>query len=99
MHEATTFLLARRSTFSSSGVCLYQPIGEQSEVAKYRHARPLKSLSSDEPSLAQAYRSAGQLEKGRAAAKEGEALLPNLEPGATKPRIRKLLELEAVGPR
>jgi predicted transcriptional regulator len=46
-------------------------------------------------SLAQAYRSAGEIEKGRAEANEGLALLPTLQPGATKPRIRKLLELEA----
>jgi hypothetical protein len=46
-------------------------------------------------SLVQAYRSAGEIEKGRAAANEGLALLPTLQPGATKPRIRKLLELEA----
>ncbi|HMD47609.1 MAG TPA: hypothetical protein VKG79_00865, partial [Bryobacteraceae bacterium] len=45
-------------------------------------------------SLAQAYRAAGQIERGRAAANEGLALLPTLHPGETKPRIRKLLELE-----
>lgn len=46
-------------------------------------------------SLAQAYRSAHRIEKGRAAANEGLALLPTLQVGATKPRIRKLLEVEA----
>jgi eukaryotic-like serine/threonine-protein kinase len=45
--------------------------------------------------LSQAYHSAGQIEKARAAATEGLALLPTLQPGATKPRIRKLLEMEA----
>ncbi|HEY6350170.1 MAG TPA: hypothetical protein VI636_12255 [Candidatus Angelobacter sp.] len=45
--------------------------------------------------LAQAYRSAGQAEKGRAAANEGLALLPNWQPAEPKPRIRKLLEREA----
>jgi tetratricopeptide (TPR) repeat protein len=46
-------------------------------------------------SLAQAYRSAHMIEKGSAAANEGLALLPTLQPEATKPRIRKLLEVEA----
>jgi tetratricopeptide (TPR) repeat protein/predicted Ser/Thr protein kinase len=46
-------------------------------------------------SLAQAYHAAGQIEKARAAAKEGLALLPVLPPGATKPRIRRLLEIES----
>ncbi len=45
--------------------------------------------------LAQAYHTAGEIEKGRAAAAEGLALLPTLQTGATKPRIRKLLEIEA----
>jgi eukaryotic-like serine/threonine-protein kinase len=46
-------------------------------------------------SLAQAHRAAGQIEEGRAAAREGLALLPSLQPGATKPRIRRLLEIES----
>jgi predicted Ser/Thr protein kinase len=45
--------------------------------------------------LAQAYRAAGQTEKSRAAASEGLALLPVLQPGSTKPRLRKLLEIQA----
>jgi len=45
--------------------------------------------------LAQAYHTAGEIEKGRSAATEGLGLLPTLQPGATKPRIRKLLEMEA----
>jgi len=45
--------------------------------------------------LAQAYRATGQMEKSRAAAKEGLALLPSLKPGEIKPRIRKLLEIQA----
>jgi hypothetical protein len=45
--------------------------------------------------LSQAYRASGQKEKGRAAAKEGLALLPDLPPGSAKPNIRKLLEIEA----
>lgn len=44
--------------------------------------------------LAQAYRATGQLQKSRAAAKEGLALLPAAQPGAIEPRIRKLLELQ-----
>ena len=46
-------------------------------------------------SLAQAYRTAGQLEKSHAAAQEGLALLPAHRAGTAKPRIRKLLEFEA----
>ena len=45
--------------------------------------------------LAQAYQAAGEIEKGRLAATEGLALLASLQTGATKPRIRKLLEMEA----
>ena len=45
--------------------------------------------------LAQAYRAAGQTEKSRATAREGLALLPALQPGSVKPRIRKLLEIQA----
>jgi tetratricopeptide (TPR) repeat protein len=45
-------------------------------------------------SLAQAYRAAGQQEKSRAAAREGLALLPALQPGSIKPNIRKLLEFQ-----
>ncbi|MGO8786322.1 MAG: protein kinase domain-containing protein [Terriglobia bacterium] len=44
--------------------------------------------------LAQAYRASGQFEKGRAAAKQGLALLPALPPGGVKPNIRKQLEAE-----
>jgi tetratricopeptide (TPR) repeat protein len=46
-------------------------------------------------SLAQAYRSAGQLEKARAVAYEGLALLPPVAAGTPMPRARKLLEAEA----
>jgi tetratricopeptide (TPR) repeat protein len=45
--------------------------------------------------LAQAYRASGQTEKGRAAAKQGLALLPALPPESVKPSIRKQLEAEA----
>ena len=46
-------------------------------------------------SLAQAYRSAGQLEKARAFAYEGLALLPLVAAGTPMPRARKLMEAEA----
>jgi tetratricopeptide (TPR) repeat protein len=42
--------------------------------------------------LAQAYRAAGQIEKSRATARQGLALLPPPQPGGVKPNIRKLLE-------
>jgi tetratricopeptide (TPR) repeat protein len=45
--------------------------------------------------LAQAYRASGQIEKSRATAKEGLALLPAPQPGGVKPNIRKLLEIQA----
>jgi hypothetical protein len=45
-------------------------------------------------SLAQAYRAAGRLEEARAVAREGLGLLPPLRPGATRPRLRVLLEAE-----
>lgn len=44
--------------------------------------------------LAQAYHAAGQIEKSRATAREGLALLPAPQPGSVKPRIRKLLEIQ-----
>ena len=47
-------------------------------------------------SLAQAYRAAGQIDKGHAAAREGLALLPIPQPGAIKPRMRRLLEIESL---
>jgi lambda repressor-like predicted transcriptional regulator len=45
--------------------------------------------------LAQAYRASGQMEKSRATAREGLALLPASQQGGAKPRIRKLLEIQA----
>ena len=45
-------------------------------------------------SVAQAYRSAGQMEKSRTAAEEGLALLPAVTAGTPIPRTSKLLELE-----
>jgi eukaryotic-like serine/threonine-protein kinase len=46
-------------------------------------------------SVAQAYRSAGQIEKARAAASEALALLPAVDAGTPMTRTRKLLQLEA----
>jgi serine/threonine protein kinase len=46
--------------------------------------------------LAQAYRATGQIEKSRATAREGLALLPALQPGSVKPRVRKLLEIQTA---
>jgi tetratricopeptide (TPR) repeat protein len=45
--------------------------------------------------LAEAYRATGQIDKSRAAAEEGLALLSPLEPRSVKPNIRKLLEIQA----
>jgi hypothetical protein len=45
--------------------------------------------------LAQAFRAAGQIDKGKAAANQGLELLPPLPPGKIKPSIRKMLEAEA----
>jgi tetratricopeptide (TPR) repeat protein len=45
--------------------------------------------------LAQAYRASGQTEKSRATASEALALLPVPQPGSVKPRLRKLLEIQA----
>jgi hypothetical protein len=45
--------------------------------------------------LAQAYRVTGQIEKSRATASEGLAMLSAPRPGSVKPRLRKLLEIQA----
>jgi tetratricopeptide (TPR) repeat protein len=58
-----------------------------------------RKLPSNLLTLAQAYRATGQAEKSRAAAKEGLALLPATQPGSAKPRIRKLLEIQAQNSR
>ena len=60
------------------------------EVAMSRGKIPSRLLT-----LAKAYRASGQIEKGRSAAKQGLALLPDLQPGSVKPNIRKRLENEA----
>ena len=46
--------------------------------------------------LAQSYRAIGQIDKSRATAKEGLALLPASQPGSAKPRLRKLLEIQTL---
>jgi tetratricopeptide (TPR) repeat protein/predicted Ser/Thr protein kinase len=53
------------------------------------HAAPSTLLT-----LAQAYRAAGQIDKSRAVAKEGLALMAPVQPGDPKPRTRRLLELQ-----
>jgi tetratricopeptide (TPR) repeat protein len=45
--------------------------------------------------LAQVYRTTGQAGKSRAAANEGLASLPPVQPGRAKPNMRKLLEIQA----
>jgi eukaryotic-like serine/threonine-protein kinase len=50
-------------------------------------------------SVAQAYRSAGQIEKARTAANEGLALLPAVNAGTPMTRTRTLLQLEAEAKR
>ncbi|MGA2078257.1 MAG: serine/threonine-protein kinase [Terriglobia bacterium] len=57
------------------------------EVALSHAKEPSKLLT-----LAEAYRASGQIEKSRAAAKGGLALLPPPQPGSVEPNIRKLLE-------
>jgi len=57
------------------------------EVARSRAKTPSRLLT-----LAQAYRASGQIERSRAAAREGLALLPPPQPGSVKPNVRKLLE-------
>ncbi len=61
----------------------------QREIALSHGKTPSMMLT-----MAQAYRASGQLEKSRATAAEGLALLPALPPGGAKPNIRKLLECE-----
>jgi eukaryotic-like serine/threonine-protein kinase len=63
----------------------------QREVEASHRQTPFRLLT-----LAQAYRAAGQAAQARAAAGEGLALLPALAPGAVKPRLRRLLELEVA---
>jgi tetratricopeptide (TPR) repeat protein len=63
--------------------------------AKREVATSAKKTPSRLLTLAQAYRASGQIEKSRAAAKEGLALLPTPQPGSMKPNIRKRLENEA----
>jgi len=62
----------------------------QREVAMGQGKLPFRLLT-----LAQAYRATGQIEKARATAKDGLALLPPPQTGNVKPSIRRLLEYEA----
>ena len=59
-------------------------------VSLGHHQSPAKLLT-----LAQAYHATGQYAQSRAAAREGLTLLPSPQPGSTKPRIRRLLEILA----
>jgi tetratricopeptide (TPR) repeat protein len=61
----------------------------QQEIAVSHTKMPSMLLA-----LAQAYRATGQIEKSRATAKEGLALLAPVQPGGAKPRLRKLLEIQ-----
>ena len=61
-------------------------------VAMSHHQKPGFLLT-----LARAYRSAGQPEKARAAAKEGIALLPVATPTTAPSRVRKQLQAELAG--
>jgi tetratricopeptide (TPR) repeat protein len=45
--------------------------------------------------LAQAYRASGENDKSRASAREGLALLPLIQTESVKPKIRRLLEIQA----
>jgi tetratricopeptide (TPR) repeat protein len=60
------------------------------EVALSHRKDPFLLLS-----LAQAYHAAGQTENARAVTKEALSMLPASETGTPKPRLRKLLEIEA----
>lgn len=62
----------------------------ESAVALSHRKMPSRLLT-----LAQAYRATGQIAKSQATAKEALALLPPPQPGSIKPRIRKLLEIQA----
>ena len=59
-------------------------------VSRTHRQKPFYLLS-----LAQACHAAGQLERARTIAKEGLELLPPLRSGATRIRLRRLLEVEA----
>jgi hypothetical protein len=59
-------------------------------VAFSRGQNPAELLT-----LAEAYRASGQIDRSHTTAKQGLLLLPPMQPGSAKPRIRKLLEKEA----
>jgi eukaryotic-like serine/threonine-protein kinase len=64
------------------------------ECAERGVALSHRKLASALQSLARAYRAAGLVEKARATAKEGLALLPATRAGEPKSRVRRLLEYE-----
>jgi len=84
---AQDFLFAEPATLKDTKLAV---ACAERAVMLSRRKLPTKLLT-----LAQAYRAAGQFEKSRAAAKEGLALLPAPQPGSVKPRIRRLLEIQA----
>jgi hypothetical protein len=60
------------------------------EVAMSHRKRPTLLLT-----LAHAYRASGQIEKSRATAREGLALLSTVQPGSVKLNIRKILDIQS----
>ena len=88
---ANAFLTAEPASLRDPGFAVSCA---EREVAVTHRKMPFRLLT-----LAQAYRAAGQMEKSRAAAKEGLALLPAVPSGSAKPNVRKLLEFEVqTGP-
>ena len=88
---ANAFLTAEPASLRDPGFAVSCA---EREVAVSHRKMPFRLLT-----LAQAYRAAGQMEKSRAAAKEGLALLPAVPSGSAKPNVRKLLEFEVqTGP-
>jgi tetratricopeptide (TPR) repeat protein len=83
---ANAFLLAEPASLRNAQFAVSCA---EREVAMSRGKIPFRLLT-----LAQAYRASGQIEKSRATAMDGLALLPALQPGSAKPNIRKLLENE-----
>jgi tetratricopeptide (TPR) repeat protein len=84
---AQDFLFAEPATLKDTKLAV---ACAERAVMLSRRKLPTKLLT-----LAQAYRAAGQFEKSRAAAKEGLALLPAPQPASVKPRMRRLLEIQA----
>lgn len=91
-----------RQTLDQAADALLHPEPASLQDPQFALSCVLQEIASShakEPSmlltLAEAYRATGQIDKGRAAAREGLALLAPLQPGGAKPRLRKLLEIQA----